>query len=511
LLFVAAVLAASATLAGSAQTAAAKVRGPHTPAWTPASLLQRAQANPQKSFPVIVRGDSTGGIAGLFHGRLKHRFASIAGVAGTLDGAALVALAHNPHVTSITPDLPVRSADLEESTLWPSATRADQVPSLVVGAQPPAIAVVDSGVDPTKSDDFGDRLVTSVNLSSSEPSAAGDAEGHGTMVAGIAAGAGDYPGVLPTAPIVSIRTADENGASTTSDVIAAADWIIQNKDTYDIRVANFSMVSEASTSFVDDPLDAAVESLWFDGIVVVAAVGNYGQAGGVQVTHAPANDPFVISVGALDTSGTADPADDVAAPWSVYGHTGDGFAKPELSAPGRWIVAPVPDGSTLATTAPDRVVAPGYMWMSGTSLAAPIVSGAAAAVLAVHPDWTPGEVKGALMESAAALPAISDWAGGVGEIDAAAALALTGAPDADANLSPFVVDGSFDGQAWEQAVQNQTDWSATDWSATDWSATDWSVTDWSATDWSATDWSATDWSATDWSVTDWSAASSNDP
>jgi serine protease AprX len=269
------------------------------------------------------------------------------------------------------------------------------------------------------------------------------------------------------------------------------------------------MRAGATSSFRYDPLDAAVEKLWFNGIVVVAAVGNYGSNGeAMQVAHAPGNDPFVISVGALGTNGTADPSDDTAAPWSVYGHTLDGFAKPEISAPGRWVIAAVPMNSTLPTTAPDRVVAPGYMWMSGTSLAAPIVAGAAAQVLAHHPDWTPDQVKGALMVTANQTAA--GLAGGAGEVDAAAAAALPSAPNLQGNLDKYITtdasgNPTFDGNAWQTAVQSTTDWSATDWSATDWSATDWSATDWSATDWSATDWSATDWSATDWSATDWSA------
>jgi serine protease AprX len=508
LLVMAALVLALAVLAGVAQTASAASH--ENPPATPPGLLDAAKAHPDATFHVIVRGRrgiSSTDVAAQFgngKGKVGRRFKAINGVAANLSGAALTALAKNPHVLSIFPDAPVQSTGLEEASLWRTTTNADTVPSALEqagGAQPSAIAVVDSGVDPSKADDFGARIVASVNLQSAET---GDDEGHGTMVAGIAAGASQsYPGVASTAPIVSIRTADANGASRTSDVIAGIDWILQNQATYNIRVANLSMASDNASSFTNDPLDAAVEQLWFHGIVVVAAVGNYGSG---PVDRAPGNDPFVISVGALDTNGTADPADDFAAPWSAYGHTGDGFAKPELSAPGRWIVAPVPDASTLATTAPDRVVAPGYMWMSGTSLAAPVVSGMAAAVLAVHPDWSPGQVKGALMETASALPAIPDWAGGVGEVNAAA-LGLQSAPDADTNLQQFVVaDGSggqtFDATAWEQAV---TDWSATDWSATDWSATDWSATDWSATDWSATDWSATDWSATDWSATDWSA------
>jgi serine protease AprX len=512
------ILAAAAAVSLPLSGAAVAGTRSHAPApGLPASLAAQAAANPDGSFPVIVSGqpgDPSAAVAAIVrqsNGDPKRQFSSINGVAVTLSGADILRLAYNPHLGSIVPDVPVSSVGIEESGLWRAATKSNQVPGLITGQTPPAIAVVDSGVDTTKTDDFGARVVASVNLSSDSPGATGDDEGHGTMVAGIAAGgSSSYPGVLPTAPIVSVRTADANGASHMSDVIAAVDWILQNKDAYNIRVANFSMVSDAQSSFVNDPLDAAVEQLWFHGVVVVAAVGNYGQPGGVRVTSSPGNDPFVISVGALDTSGTADPADDVAAPWSAYGHTGDGFAKPELSAPGRWIVAPVPAASTLATQGADRVVAPGYMWMSGTSLAAPVVSGAAAAVLAAHPDWTPDQVKGALMETASALGAISDWAGGVGEVDGARALTLQSSPNPNSGLDSFVApDGSggvsFDAASWEQAVQSSTDWSATDWSATDWSATDWSATDWSATDWSATDWSATDWSATDWSATDWSA------
>jgi subtilisin family serine protease len=155
------------------------------------------------------------------------------------------------------------------------------------------------------------------------------------------------------------------------------------------------------------------------------------------------------------------------------------------------------------------VVAPGYMWMSGTSLAAPIVAGAAAQVLANHPTWTPDQVKGALMKSASRLSAVSNYAGGVGEVNAARAVALNSAPNPQKNLDKFIAPDangqlSFNGDAWAAAVASQTDWSETDWSETDWSETDWSETDWSETDWSETDWSETDWSETDWSETDWS-------
>jgi serine protease AprX len=503
-------------------TAAAK----NLSAFVPAELMQHAQANPTASFKVIVRGrpgqnsasiaKDFGGVAG----KMKRAFYSINGVAGSLTGAQLVKLSSNNHVLAITPDAVLKTTDYQSQEVWRDATGVSQLwhtvgalGALLPAPQAPTIAVVDSGIDQSKVGDFGARVVAHVDFCSLCPAGTSgqDLEGHGTMVAGLAAGSSStYGGVAQNAKLVDLRTAGANGASSTSDVIAATDWILQNKDQYGIKVVNYSMRGANPSSFRYDPLDAAVESLWFHGIVVVAAVGNYGVENTPQkVQYSPGNDPFVISVGALSTNGTLSTADDTLAPWSAYGHTLDGFVKPEISAPGRWMVGPVPAGATLPTTEPDRVLAPGYMWMSGTSLAAPIVAGAAAQVLARHPDWTPDQVKGALMATASALPSVSGFGGGVGEVNAAAAAALTSPPNPHTNLDTFVQPDSngnlaFNGDAWLQTVSTQTDWSETNWSATDWSETDWSETDWSETDWSETDWSETDWSETDWSETDWS-------
>src|SRR5207248_1786419 len=184
------------------------------------------------------------------------------------------------------------------------------------------------------------------------------------------------------------------------------------------------------SNFTRDPLDKAAERLWFDGVVVVAAAGNYavdGQPSGV--VSAPGNDPFVVTVGAADLNGTLGTGDDTMAPWSSFGRTPDGFAKPELSAAGRGLVMPVPSTSTLALERPDHIVAPGYMRLSGTSFSAPVVAGAAAQILARHPKWTPDQVKGALMLTARSLPLVTNYASGVGEVDAARAAAVTTPPN----------------------------------------------------------------------------------
>jgi hypothetical protein len=405
--------------AGTAASASAGARD--SSAVVPQSLLDAASAQPDATFRVVVQGgrgtrsaavgDAVTAVRSELPAtatKLHRKFSAIDGVAATLTGRQILRLAKWRGISAITPDTTLRAAGYENGEMWRQTSNLQQL-SVPAGTEPlpqaPAIAIIDSGIDATRSADFGSRVVASVNVSSRAPGATGDQQGHGTMVAGIAAGASAlYPGGAPNAQLVDVRTADGNGESLASDVIAGIDWVLAHRAQYGIRVVNLSMVGDTQTSFLSDPLNKAVERLWFSGIVVVAAAGNNGTGTGeVDMSAAPGNDPFVITVGAIDQSQTAATGDDFPAPWSSYGHTVDGFAKPELSAPGRYLVMPVPPASTIATALPDRVVAPGYMWMSGTSFAAPVVSGAAAQLLARHPNWTPDQVKGALMQTARAL------------------------------------------------------------------------------------------------------------
>ena len=452
---------------------------------------------------------------------VKDEFSSITGLAITLTGEQIVGLANGygrDGLVAITPDAAVVSQAVKvpsvpvapvtpDASMWAASTQLDSLwnttdpwTGRVIGPAPkaPAIAIIDSGIDASKAADFGGRVVASVNFSSLDPSATGDQEGHGTMVAGLAAGASAaHPGAAPNAPLVDLRTADANGQSVTSDVIAATDWILKNKDKYNIKVANYSMAGSSTVSFRNDPLDRAVESLWFNGIVVVAASGNHGTGTGpVEMSHAPGNDPFVITVGAVDQQQTSDPSDDTLAWWSAYGTTMDGFSKPDLVAPGRYMVAPVPMGSTIATTVPDRIVSPGYIWMSGTSFSAPIVSGAAAQIIARHPDWTPDEVKGALMLTAAYLPNVDGPAAGVGEVDGGTAASLDfDPPNPNEGFNAFVnSDGkgglSFNAAAWSSAVQADASWSSAAWSSAAWSSAAWNSAAWSSASWSSANFTA---------------------
>jgi serine protease AprX len=468
-------------------------------------LLKLAAAHPGSKLDVIVSSDNgvsgAEGAAKNAGGSLRRRLGVVDGVAVQMPAARVAQLEKVPGL-SVTLDAPVKLDALPYSTqLWPYASGIAPLwwSPLSSSYTPTTIAVVDSGIQADRPD-FAGRVLANVNLTTLPNNSPGDGRGHGTFVSGIAAGAAaGYAGGAPNAKLVSLDVMDDSGMARTSDVIAAAQWILANKDTYGIRVANFSLHSTAPSNFYRDPLDQAVERLWFSGVVVVAAAGNYGTTSGPSgVPYAPGNDPFVITVGATDVNGTIWTNDDTIAPWSAYGYTDDGFWKPDISAPGRYVVGPVPPTSTLVAERPDSVTAPGYMKLSGTSFSAPVISGVAAQLLARHPDWSPDQVKGALMETARSLPLVGNYAGGVGEVNAAAAAF---APPFNPNraLERFVsADSSggqsFDAVSWLDAAKNDVSWDSVAWNDVSWTDVSWESVAWSDVSLSDVSWEDVAWS-----------------
>jgi serine protease AprX len=514
-------------------TASAAV-GPPPTAFVAPTLLAGAQSNPTATFSVIVQGAPGRGadaVARQVSGEalvnpgvaagLRRQLATIGGASAQLTGKQLLHLANQPGIAAITPDAPVRlSGSLSSKQQWPFvAGVAKGWPSVTNGSlgQVPTIAIVDSGIDSARSDfDNGARVLRQVNLTSLGGNSPGDGYGHGTFVAGIAAGsASGYTGAAPSANLVSLDVMDDQGMALTSDVIAAADWIVQNKDAYNIRVANFSLHSTAPASVFWDPLDRAVEKLWLDGVVVVTASGNYGVAGQPSgVLFAPGNDPFVITVGADDVSGSVSTNDDTAAPWSSYGYTYDGFGKPELAAPGRYMVGPTPATSTLALTRPASVTAPGYIELSGTSFAAPVVAGTAAYLLALHPEWTPDQVKGALMLTTRPTPSAAPLSEGVGVVNAAAAAAVVAPPNPNAALEQFVTADPaggqipvFDSASWGSAARANASWGSASWGSASWGSASWGSASWGSLAWSAASWGTASWGTASWGSSSLASAS----
>src|SRR4051812_21879138 len=480
------------------------------------SLLSSAQSDATGDFDVIVQGKggnqaakALADVLGTDKKAYKD-FRSIDGIAAHLSGAQIVALASDKHIAAITPDARVRlsaaSSSLASNEKWPYVTGVNKYS----GSPAATIAIVDSGIDATRPE-FAGRIAANVNLTSLSGNSAGDGRGHGTFVAGIAAGKlSGHDGAAPTAKIVSIDVMDDQGMARTSDVIAAADWILANKAQYGIRVANFSLHSSVANSFMYDPLDKAVERLWFNGVVVVVAAGNYGYPDRPSgVPFAPGNDPFVITVGASDTGKSVSTWDDTAAPWSAWGYTLDGFAKPDLAAPGRYMVGPVPTTATLYTERADHVVEPGYMELSGTSFAAPIVTGIAALVLGRHPTFSPDQVKGALMAGAKPMPRAKDMSEGVGEVNAGRSVEFSNPPTANKALRKFVVadpvSGAtiFDAASWASTAKSNASWASASWDSASWAEASWDSASWAEASWSDASWATASWDSSSAAAASW--------
>lgn len=239
-----------------------------------------------------------------------------------------------------------------------------------------------------------------------------DGYGHGTAVASIIwnnftdSNTGVTLGVAPGADILSVRVLGDDGTGTYATVIQGIQYVVKNRNRYDTRVMNLSISAIASVPYFVDPLNRAVEQAWSRGITVVTAAGNNGSApGSVSV---PGNDPYVITVGAVDEHRTPGYwADDTLPNWSAAGPTGDGFVKPDFVAPGVNIVTYMHKDSQdpsrsqkIVQIHPDSATATSLFRMSGTSMSAAVASGVAALTLQANPDLTPDQVKYRLMASA---------------------------------------------------------------------------------------------------------------
>jgi serine protease AprX len=481
-------------------------------------LLAKAQAEPESLVNVIIQSD-----AGMDEARDAFKDAAyverigdaekvlrksrlVGSVAVELKAKKVQVLARIPGLT-MTYDARVKLSALPTSKhVWPTASGVRPLwgNQPAAGQKVPTIAIIDSGIDKGRADfDMGARVIAEHVITKLEPNSNGDGRGHGTFVAGIAAGsAPNQAGAAPQANLVSVDVMDDSGMARTSDVIAAAEWVYEKRKDLNIRVANFSLHSTLPSNFVNDPLDKAVEKLWFGGVTVVVAAGNYGNPDGSPsgVPYAPGNDPFVITVGAIDLDGTTRIWEHDVPNWSAYGYTKDGFRKPEVAAAGRYMIGPIPTSSTLVRDKASNVISPGYIRLSGTSFAAPVVAGAAAQLLIKHPDWTPDQVKGALMQRARYVPEASRGEAGVGEINASRSIILSRPPNPNAALNRFLKTDlilgtkEFDGAAWTSAAKSSVSWDSVSWTDVSWTDVSWTDASWADVSWSDVSWSDVSWS-----------------
>jgi serine protease AprX len=383
-------------------------------------------------------------------GKVGLRLDSVNGLVVELPNSVLRAIAHHPAVERIVWDRPLEgSMSLVATTVGARAVLA----SYGYTGAGIGVAVIDSGVTSWHDDltyhgssdkvlqDRGQRVAAFVDFVGGR-TAPYDDYGHGTHVAGIIAGnggssaSGARAGIAQDAHLVSLKVLDGDGQGVISNVIAALDWAVAHKAAYNIRVINLSVGAAVTESYKTDPLALAAKRAVDAGIVVVAAAGNLGanefgepMYGGIT---APGNAPWVLTVGAYSTQGTVTRADDVMASYSSRGPTAIDFqAKPDLVAPGTGVVSLAEPTSHLYSSYPAYLVdgalplaSKPYLCLSGTSMAAPVVSGTIALMLQANPNLTPNLVKAVLQYTSQTYPGYDTLTQGAGFINSKGAVDL---------------------------------------------------------------------------------------
>ena len=395
---------------------------------------------------------------------------------------------------------------------FPFAVRApetwNEAPAYLQG-QGMTIAIVDSGVG--KVSDLSGRRSKDVNFNPGYHDSK-DKYGHGTFVGVIAAGDGKnsngkFTGIAPKVNLVNVRVSDDQGMSTEGDVLQALQWISANAAVEKIRVVNLSLNASVAQSYHTSPLDAAVELLWLQGIVVVVSGGNNGSAN----LYPPANSPRVITVGATDDKGTRGLADDVVAQFSAWGTDEVGNVKPDLVAPGTNIIAFVPSNGKLEMGRRHRenAIDKDYFRMSGTSMSAPMVTAAVAMLLQDEPTLTPDQVKYRLKATAN-----HDWPGydaakaGAGYLDIYAAIHGTSTNYANEGLAPSELLRPVVADVLGDAFLAGTgfDWSSVNWNSVNWNSVNWNSVNWNSVNWnSGLTWSSVNWNSVNWNSVNWNS------
>jgi serine protease AprX len=476
-----------------------------------------AASHPGRTIGVIVQAAPGADAAALTEaagGRVTLALPIINAVAASMPARAAAALAAAPGVKAVSLDAPVLRTDKGDNRdnrdagdnldrggrsgdglvrgrrgdegdgkgLVPAydyAIRADDAWRRGITGKGAGIAIVDTGIAGDLPDfqvsrrDGTSRVVANAVVGGG--SSAGDGFGHGTHVAGLAAGNGtndgraprrstNWVGVAPEANLIAVKVSDDSGEVTLANVIAGLQFAVEHRADYNIKVINLSLSSTVAESPATDPLDAAVEIAWFNGITVVAAAGNRGSDADA-VSYAPANDPYVITVGAVDDQGTKRIDDDAVTPWSSRGATQTGVAKPDVLAPGAHMVSTLAPGSAFASLCPDCVVEDRYFRIGGTSMAAAVVSGAVALIAQEHPDWSPDQVKGALVRTLR-----DKGAGGI--VDVARAANRNGRDVANAGNTPNQILPAYDPSA---ANFDRFSWTRFSWTRFSWTRFSWTA------------------------------------
>ena len=496
--------------------------------------VRRAVLNAPAAVIVRVAGDPAAAMQAVEQagGQVDLVLPIVDGFAATVTADALSALAAVPGVREVVLDTAVQLAhtssnggNVAADDFYQQVVRADVLRAAGIDGSGVGIAVIDTGV--TEVADLAGRVVGAVDFSGENDNK--DRYGHGTFIAGIAAGDGaasngKVMGVAPGAHIVPVKIAGKNGASDVSHVLAAMQYVVSFKDTYDIGVLNLSLGTDSTQPQSMSPLNYAVERVWDAGIVVVVSAGNHGTEGAGRIPK-PADDPLVITVGATDSNGTKPTGDDIVAGYSSRGPSiADGIVKPDVVAPGSHLVSLRAPGSEMDKNHPDGKVGSSYAQGSGTSFAAAVTSGAVALLRQANPDWDPDQVKQAITSAARPGPVGDRNVDGHGALDVAAAAAATptagnqGLVVRSSGLGSLALDrgslsleistsGLFDSIDYlvgnvirltgETTAQSET-FDPVAYTTTDWTGSNWYGSNWYGSNWYGSNWYGSNWYGSNW-------------
>lgn len=437
--------------------AAAESKGEATKSSKLDQLLEKRASQGGDSNVIVQFTDDTDAASTLKRfGKVGKKLGIINGFAATIPNGLLKQLEKESKVKRISLDRSVEGFNGRTAV-----TVGSRAVNVLMGYEGNGIgvAVIDSGVAPyhddlTVANRQGQRVVHFKDFVAGKLKAYDD-WGHGTHVAGTIAGNGydsfgTRAGIAPAANIIALKALKADGTGTISNIIAALDYAISVKNLYNIRVINMSLGAGVYESYKTDPLTLAAKRANDAGIVVVAAAGNMGKAANGQPQYgaisAPGNAPWVLTVGASSTEGTIDRRDDKIAMYSSRGPTMHDFAaKPDLVAPGTGTVSLSDKSSKMYIDKAQYLVSSvgitpmtlnalglpsllgtyrPYLTLSGTSMAAPVVSGTVALMLQANPKLTPNLVKAILQFTSQSYPGYDALTQGAGFLNSRGAVVL---------------------------------------------------------------------------------------
>jgi serine protease AprX len=424
------------------------------------------------------------------------------------------------------------------SAVYSTVVRADRAWGAGYSGQGVGVALIDTGVNAVG--DLAGRVAASVDFTADGDGV--DRFGHGTFVAGMIAGTGStgagVTGTAPGARIISLKIAGRDGSADITHVLAALQYAVSFKDVYGIRVVNLSLGTDSTQDYRLALLNYAVERAWANGLVVVVSASNRGPDAGT--ISKPADDPFVVTVGAADDRTTPAIADDGVPAFSAAGPTAsNGLTKPDLVAPGRSVVSTRAPGSTVDVNNPSARIDTAHFVGSGTSFATGVVSGAAALVLSRTPSLTPDQVKARLLDTARPGPVGDPQRVGHGWLDAAAATSSDSTAAANQGLAWSDGSGSLQASRGSQRVSITTgtvldpvlgplpvltllsgdltaqnrpfdadqyrsaDWSGSQWYGSQWYGSQWYGSQWYGSQWYGSQWYGSQWYGSQWYGSQW--------